>query len=99
MVGALHQTVLASTVVYTPFGGAPQSIKAFVDAVEPDADLGRSRTRRESIRVEVLRTAIAEPAEGATILHEGRTFKVMSRPEIADPDRLLWRLEAHEVIA
>lgn len=94
-VAALLQTDLAATVTYTPSGGAAASVRAFVSTIEPQAEFGRARARREIIAVEILRSAVAEPTEGATLVHSGKTFTVMSPPLIADPDRLLWRLEAY----
>lgn len=96
-VAALIDTDLAATVVYTPSGGPPQSIRAFVDFVDPEAPIGRTSSRRETLLIEVRRVDLASPARDAMIGHAGKTYRINSTPTVADPDRLLWRIEASEV--
>ena len=96
-VAALIDTDLAATVVYTPSGGPPQSIRAFVDFVDPEAQTGRTASRRETMIAEVRRADLSSPARDATLAHAGKTYRINSTPVVADPDRLLWRIEASEV--
>lgn len=96
-VAALIETDLAATITYTPDGGSAQSVKAFVDFIDPEAPIGRASSRRETLLIEVRRVDLASPARDAMIGHAGKTYRINSTPTVADPDRLLWRIEASEV--
>lgn len=93
----LISTDLAATVIYTPDGGMPEIVRAFADFADTEAPTGRTSARRETLIIEVRRADLASPAKEATIQHAGKTYRINSTPMVADPDRLLWRIEASEV--
>lgn len=87
---------LSAEVSYTPSGGSASTIRALPRTLDTEASFSRGRVRRDSMAFEIRVSDLANPGKDDLIGYAGASYRVYSEPAIADPDRLLWRIEAHE---
>lgn len=87
-------SVLGTSVTYTPLSGSPVTLKVMPSGDDRVSTFGDSRVQSSACVFEVLKSALAAPSKGDTLVYKGVTYTVKSF-RLLDEEKLIWFLDCY----